>query len=152
MGVQTARAGGSQLAARALVAGIIGGVLIDLFLIVFRFAPFPGIWQFVASGLVGKIAFTSGSYIVLGLFLHFLISIVWAEIYAYAASAAHALHKWLVSGLIFGVVVMVAMQLIEVAKGLAPAPNAAAIAIGLIAHVVFFGWPIAWYLRNGQPA
>ena len=152
MAVQTAKAGGTQLAVRALIAGLIGGFLLDLFLIVFRFAPFPGIYQFIASGLVGKVAYTSGSYIFLGLIMHFTISIVWAEIYAFAASAAHALKKWVVSGLIFGVVVMIVMQLITVGRGMAPAPSAGAIVVYLIAHVVFFGWPIAWYLRNAQPA
>jgi hypothetical protein len=38
-----------RLAGRAIVAGIIGGILIDLFLIVVHAAPFPGIYQFIAS-------------------------------------------------------------------------------------------------------
>jgi hypothetical protein len=148
MSVQTARAAGGHLAARAVVAGIIGGLLIDLFLIVFRFAPFPGVYQFIASGLVGKVAFTSSSYIFLGLLIHFGISIAWAEIYAYVASAARALDKWLVSGLIFGVIVFIVMQIVTISKGMAPAPTATGIVVGLIAHVGFFGWPVAWYLRK----
>ncbi|MGI9090806.1 MAG: hypothetical protein ACR2GG_06865 [Gemmatimonadaceae bacterium] len=134
------------LAVRAIVAGIIGGIIVDLFLIVTRMAPFPGIYQFIASTLVGEIAFTSPSYIWLGVAMHFVISIVWALIYAYVANAAHALQKWLLGGLVFGVVVMIVMQIIQVVMGIAQPVSVGGIVVNLISHVVFFGLPIAWYL------
>jgi hypothetical protein len=148
MSVLAGRVGGGQLAARALVAGLIGGVLIDLFLFVFGFAPFPDTYQLIASGLVGKAAYTSSSYIWLGVAMHFAIAVVWAEIYAFVAYAANALHRWLVGGLVFGIVVMAAMDIVQVLAGLMPLPNAIDVVVGLVANVVFFGWPIAWLLRD----
>jgi hypothetical protein len=53
---------------------------------------------------------------------------------------------WLLSGLIFGIVVTIVTQLVEVVAHLATPPTVASIVGGLIAHIVFFGWPIAWYL------
>lgn len=41
---------------------------------------------------------------------------------------------------------MIVMQLVEVVAHLATPPTVASIVGGLIAHIVFFGWPIAWYL------
>lgn len=139
-------------AGQAIVAGIIGGILIDLFLIVTRTAPFPGIYQFVASSLVGKVAFTSSSYIWLGVAMHFVVSIGWALIYAYSANAAHFLRRWVVGGLIFGIVVMVAMQTIEILLHTGPALSVGIALITLISHIVFFGWPIAWYLSRPRGA
>lgn len=135
-----------SLAGRAVVAGIIGGILADLFLVVTRMAPFPGIYQFVASGLVGKAAFASSSYIWLGVVMHFLISIVWALIYAYGANAMHTLRQWLVSGIVFGIIVMIVMQIVEIVSHMSQPMSVAGIVGGLISHIVFFGLPIAWYL------
>jgi len=132
---------------KGIVAGLIGGILIDLFLIVARLAPFPGIWQFVASGLVGKVAFTSSSYIAVGLVMHFVISIVWATLYAYAAAGRN--WNWLLSGAVFGIIVMIAMQIVQTVSHLASGVPAAGMLFGgLIAHVVFFGWPVAWYVAR----
>lgn len=133
---------------RAVVAGIIGGILIDLFLVLTGSAPFPGIYQFVASGLVGKVAFSSPSYIWLGVVLHFVISIVWALLYAWAAGAAHTLGRWVLGGLVFGIVVMVVMQLVEKISHTSQPMTFAAVVGGLIAHVVFFGWPVGWFLSR----
>jgi hypothetical protein len=80
--------------------------------------------------------------------MHFAIAVVWAEIYAFVAYAANALHRWLVGGLVFGIVVFVVMNTVQVLAGLAPVPNAVAIVVGLVAQVVFFGWPVAWLLRS----
>lgn len=136
----------NTLAVRAVVAGVIGGILIDLFLILTRMAPFPGIYQFVASGLVGKVAYTSSSYIWLGLIMHFTISVVWALLYAYGANAMHVLRRWLVGGFVFGVVVMFAMHGVEMVSHIAQPLSLLSIESGLMAHLLFFGWPVAGYL------
>lgn len=138
----------TTLAGRAIVAGIIGGVLIDLFLVVAQIVPFPGVYQFIASGLVGKVAFTSPSYIWLGVVMHFAISVVWALLYAFAANAVHALRKWLLGGLLFGIVVTFGMQIVESIFNLAQPLTVAGVLGTLFSHVVFFGWPIAWYLSR----
>lgn len=132
---------------KGIVAGLIGGILIDLFLIVARFAPFPGIWQFVASGLVGKVAFTSSAYIALGLLMHFTISIVWATLYAYAASGRN--WNWLLGGAVFGTIVMIGMQIVQIVSHLEPGIPGPGMLFGvLMTHVLFFGWPVAWYVAR----
>ncbi len=148
MSIRTTGVNRGQLAGRAVGAGIIGGILIDLFLALSKSAPFPGVYQFVASGLVGKTAFTSSSYIALGVAMHFVISIVWALIYAFTANAADKLEAWLAGGIVFGIVVMIVMTIVQTLAHLAGAPTVQTIIMGLIAHIVFFGLPIAWFLSQ----
>lgn len=145
MSTSAAPAARSTPLVKGIVAGILGGILVDAFLIITRQAPFPGIWQFVASGLVGPVAFTSSSYIALGLLIHFIVSIVWATLYAYVAINRH--WNWLLAGTIFGIVVMIGMMIVtRLAHMAAPPPTAFGAFMSLVAHVVFFGWPVAWYV------
>ncbi|MHB8140036.1 MAG: hypothetical protein ACYDHD_02060 [Vulcanimicrobiaceae bacterium] len=132
----------------AVAAGILAGILIDAFIISIKMAPFPGVYQFIASGLVGKVAFSSSAYIWLGLLLHFVISVVWALLYVFIARALGVLRSWIWSGIVFGIVVLIGMQIVVVARGLAPLPELAGLGELLIAHVIFFGLPIAFYLRR----
>lgn len=132
--------------ARAISAGLIGGIIVDTFLVLIRAAPFPGIYQFIASTVVGPTAFTSASYIALGLVMHFLISIAFALGYAFVAEQNHALIEnptlW---GAIFGTAVMVIMQIVLALAHASKPPTVMGIVMGLVSHIVFFGWPVAWY-------
>jgi hypothetical protein len=145
-GTQSANRSSGSLVGRAVVAGIIGGILIDLFLVVSGAAPFPGVYQFIASSVVGQVAFTASSYIWLGVAMHFGVSIVWALLYAFAANAAHSLRKWVVGGLILGVIALIGMQIISTITHIAQPLTVTSIVGSLISHVVFFGLPIAWYV------
>lgn len=132
---------------RTLTAGIIGGVTVDLFLILARVAPFPGMYQWIASTIVGPVAFTSSAYIGLGLAMHFFISIVFALAYSAIAARWHALIEnptaW---GAIFGLAVMIVMQVVTGLAHAAQPPSVKGIIVGLIGHIVFFGLPVAWYI------
>jgi hypothetical protein len=134
---------------RAVTAGLIGGVVVDLFLILIRVAPFPGIYQFIASTVVGPVAFSSSAYIALGVVMHFVISIIFALAYAFIAQRSPVLleHpiRW---GAIFGVAVMLVMQVVTGVAHASQPPTVQGIVIGLIAHVVFFGLPVAWYIAR----
>lgn len=138
-----------RLMGRAIVAGIIGGILIDLYLFAVHAAPFPGIYQYVSSALVGKAAFASPSYIWLGLAIHFAVAIGWALLYAYAVSAMHAARRWVVGGLVLGVVVMIVMMIVQMVLKMAPPLTTRNLVINLVGHVVFYGWPVAAYLAWG---
>jgi len=134
---------------RIIGAGITGGIIVDLFLILTRSAPFPGIYMFIASGLVGPAAFASSWYIALGIALHLIISIVWAAIYAAIFLRLFPKLPWWGNAVIFGVVVMLGMQVLLLGKHLEPAfPTGAGLVTVLIAHVVFFALPVAYILRN----
>jgi hypothetical protein len=138
--------------ASAAVAGVTGGVLIDAFLAVANHMSPIAIWQFVASGLVGGVAYTSTSYAVLGFVMHFAISIAWALIYAAAAGPLPALvRRPVLSGLLYGVVVMFGMTMLLALKHVGPAgvPDALTLTKSLIAHTVFFGLPVALVISKG---
>ena len=149
---RTATGLNAHVAAAGVVAGIIGGVLIDAFLAVANHVSPIGIWQFVASGLVGNVAFTSASYAGLGFVLHFAISIVWGLIFAWAAASMPALvRRPILSGLLYGVVVMLGMTMLLAFKHVGPAglPDAGYLVKSLIAHTIFFGLPVALFVSKG---
>src|SRR5579872_1754306 len=144
-----------NMIAAGVAAGVTGGVLIDAFLAVVNHMSPIAIWQFVASGLVGGVAFTSPSYAVLGFIMHFVISIAWALIYGAAALRAPALvQRPVLSGLLYGVVVMLGMTMLLAIKHLGPAgvPDALTLAKNLIGHTVFFGLPVALTIAKGMRA
>ncbi len=134
---------------RIIGAGIVGGIIVDLFLILVHAAPFPGVYMFIASGLVGKVAFTSSGYIALGILLHLLISIVWAAIYVVVFQRLFPKLPWWGNAVIFGIVVMLGMNALLLGKGLEPAfPSGMGLVTNLVAHIVFFALPVAYVLRN----
>jgi hypothetical protein len=133
----------------AVTAGIIGAVLFDAFLLVIHAIQYPGTYQLYASGIFGPGAFNDVSFAWVGIVLHFLVAIVAAIVYAYAAQIFGLLSKPIISGIIFGVVMNAIMDLILFGKGMEPLPSGwPAIGVGLAAHVIFYGIPVAWYLAR----
>ena len=134
------------------IAGIIGGIFVDLFLSLANHASLTHIWQFVASGLVGSVAFTAPSYAIVGLVLHLCISIVWGVIYAWLAFGPWPFlaRNGVVGGVLYGVVVMVAMTVLLMLKHMGPGgpPDAGMVVKSLIAHTVFFGLPVGLYVSR----
>ncbi len=130
----------------AVVAGIVGGIIVDTFLALMMHTSPIGIWQFVASTIVGKVAFTSAGYAVLGVVVHFIVSIVWAVLYAYAFNALGALKQWILGAIVLGVVVDAAMELLLLVK--IGQPFGPAFVQGLLAHVVFYALPVTFVLSR----
>ena len=128
----------------AAIGGILGGVLIDLYLITIGHQPVPGLWQFVASTVVGPTAFTSTSWVALGLLLHFATSIVWAILYVLVW---RNLSNWIVGGLVWGVVVLVAMGIFLSVKASVPFPTGGALVGSVIGHWLYM-LPAAWYIAR----
>ena len=142
----------SSLVKRAIVAGIIGGIIVDLFLIIVGHQKIPGLYQFIASTLVGPVAFTSPSYALLGLLMHFVISIAWAVLYAYVYQSMNQLSNWILGTIAWGIIVDVVMQGLLAARGVVPF-TVGGVVMGLIPHVIFFAFPIAFYLsRTSAPS
>jgi len=134
-----------------VMGGIVGGIFIDAFLTIANHLPLVGMWQFVASALVGPAAFSSPSYALLGFFMHFAVSIVWGVIFAALAFGpvpALARHP-VIGGIAYGVIVMIAMTALTTLKQVAPPPaDAMALVKPLIAHTLFFGVPVALYVAS----
>ena len=104
-----------------LAAGAIGAALIDAYLLITVVAiahrtTVAGFYEFVAASAIGKNAIGDASAIWLGVALHIAVSLGWGVGYAYTAARMPQLRvRPVTSGIVFGIVVMLAMQLVEVA-------------------------------------
>jgi hypothetical protein len=138
----------------AISAGIAGGITIDIYLWVTTILPVHGsiltIWQYAASGAIGATAYTSASYAWLGLLVHAIVSIGWAGGYAYLASTQTFLNqRWFISGIFYGFMVYVFMQLLALGAHVFVFPaNADVVLNTVIAHCVFFGLPVAFVVAK----
>lgn len=136
----------ASLLGQGVIAGLIGGIVVDLFLSFALHRSPVMIWQFIASTIVGQVAFTSSSYAVLGIAVHFMISAVWAVLYAYVFTALGQIKNWILGAVVWGIVVDAVMQLIVALK--TGSPWGPAFAQGLIAHIVFYALPVALYMAR----
>ena len=79
--------------------------------------------------------------------MHFVISIVFATAYALIAERNTALiERPIVWGAIFGVAVMIVMQIVTGLAHASQPPTVLGITLGLVSHVLFFGIPVAWII------
>jgi len=137
-----------------MAAGFAGAVLIDAYLLVVlvgfaHVATVTSFFEFVASGAIGAAAYRQPGGVALGVVLHLLVSVAWGVGYAYVASRTPQVRaRPLLSGAVFGIVVMIAMQLAEVASNIYRAPNTFSLMTVLIAHIVFYGVPVAFLYRR----
>ena len=139
-----------------LLGGSIAGALDIIFAI--SFAAYNGatpirLLQTVASGLLGTAAFTGGVPVAaLGLVLHFVMSFLWAGAFLLLAKLVPALtlHP-LVSGIVFGAFVFLAMRLMVLPLSAFPYPvtfKPLATTLDLLSHTLLFGVPIAWAIQK----
>ncbi|HEY3675162.1 MAG TPA: hypothetical protein VGK84_04155 [Candidatus Tumulicola sp.] len=139
-----------QIVAQGATAGIAGGILIDAYLwlttLIPAHLPVTAMWQFVASTAFGKGAFANPSFIWVGLGMHLLVSIGWGIGYAYiAASRPVIAQRWVVSGIVYGIVVYIMMSIILLAdNNFTYPPTINAFLNAVAAHAVFFGIPVAF--------
>jgi hypothetical protein len=117
-------------------------------------------WQGVAGGLLGKSAVIEGGIgtAVMGVGLHFLITIVAAEIYyAVARQETRLVRHALLAGLAFGILFFLAMNYVILPLSVIGHPlyvGAETIAWAVLGHIVMIGLPIAlitgWRLKRWQ--
>lgn len=146
-----------RVATQALLAGLAGAVVFDLYLWLTTLLPhgasIAGLWQWIASTVLGKPALANPNAAPLGVAIHLIVSIGWAGGYAYIAAAHPATtRRWLVAGIVYGLIVYTIMQVILLADGnftYPPTPNDFVNA--LIAHALFFGVPVALVVRSLPP-
>ncbi|ALN64436.1 putative membrane protein [Lysobacter antibioticus] len=113
--------------------------------------PAQRILHSVASGLIGREAALAGgaSTAALGLALHYLIALIMAAVYAYAATKLTWMLRrpWL-SATLYGLWLFVAMNFIVVplsrAGGGGIPKDVLWIVLSILVHVCFVAWPIAW--------
>jgi len=137
-----------------IAAGLVGAVTLDAYLLLtvvagVRALTFDGFYRHIASGVLGAAAYASPVGVPLGIALHVAVSLTWGIGYAYAAARTPQVRERpLVSGIVFGIVVMVAMQLVQIAANIYRIPSAAMLANSFVAHVAFFGIPVAYVTQR----
>ncbi|HTU70267.1 MAG TPA: hypothetical protein VMF11_08075 [Candidatus Baltobacteraceae bacterium] len=147
-----------RVLAQGVAAGVAGGAVFQLYLYLTTVLPAHGSvladWQAIAAAAIGPTAFTAIAYAWLGLLVNFIVSIGWAGGYAYFAQSQPIANKrWLLAGSTYGIVVYVFMQILLLgahAFVFPPTPNA--FFNDVIAHVLFFGVPVAYVVArmNGE--
>jgi len=129
--------------AAILLAGLVAGTVDIGAASLINRAPPSLILQAIASGILGKASFASGSNsAVLGLFLQWAISIFIAAIYIGAARTVPLLaRRWILGGLAYGVAIYFTMNFVVVPLSNAPfghqAFNPAKAGLDLLALLVF---------------
>jgi len=131
----------------AAIGGGIGGLLDCVYATVlwgFILGDNPaGIWQSVASGLLGKAAYQGGNATAaLGLALHFFIAFMMALVYVLASRRMRILasRPWLM-GILYGAVLFIVMNFVVVPLSAIGfhAPKLMGAIRALIPHVLFVG-------------
>lgn len=134
----------------ALAAGIVGGILMHLFLIATTLAAGATMGQAlemyprIASVLFGPSVLANPAAPLIGLLMHFVVAIGWALGYVYLIrSQPQLLTRPIVSGFCYGLVVYVFMEIVLITAGQYHRPSPPALATGLLAHTVLYGIPVA---------
>jgi len=147
----------SRILAQGVLAGIGAGLVMDLYLWVTTLLPahgsMEGFWQAIASTVLGKAAVSMAGAAWVGLAIQLAAAIAWAGGYAYLAMGQPLLNRrWVVSGIAFGIVVYVVMQLVLLAgNAFKPAPTPQALLNAVVANACFFGLPVAYIVMITRP-
>lgn len=97
----------------ALIAGTLDGLAAVIFLAKMNFV---GVFQYIASAILGKAAYTGGiKTVLLGLILHYFIAFSFTFFFALITNRISALRRnILLSGVIYGIFVWTVMNLLVV--------------------------------------
>lgn len=143
-----------RIVRQAVVAGLAASILFQMYLWLTVVRPghqsMLAYWQSNAAAVVvGKIAFTGPAYAWLGLLIYLLVGVGWAGGYAYLAARTPAFNQtWPISGVVYGLIVYLFMGLILFAgNAFHYPPNPNAFLNLAVAHAVFFGLPIAYFVN-----
>lgn len=136
-----------------LVAGFAAGIVAAVTLDAFRLlVPWPGVtllspaqlYEFNASVLVGDVAVGASWALALGVLLHLAVSIGWALGYIWLAPRQpQLLTRPVISGIGYGLVVWLVMLILLIPAGKFAVPTVGSLDRDIIAHVFFFGIPLA---------
>lgn len=135
--------------------GLAVGVLDGLYAVIasgLRGVSPARVFRFVASGLLGRAAFSGGTKTALvGLLLHFVVAFIVAVVF-YAASRALPVlvRRAVLSGLLYGAVAYCVMNFLVLPLSAAPPLpfTYTGFVIGLIGHALLVGLPVALIARQ----
>ncbi len=138
------------------LGGLVGALAMAAFLVVWRYA-IPGRIGYaseyftriatIATG--GAHALPGGESPALGFLGHLFVGTLWGIGYAWLANTrAQLVTRPYISALGFGVIVYFAMQFILVFAGVYRTPAPAQLGVDLVAHCIFFGFPVAFIVAR----
>lgn len=136
--------------------GLLGGALDLLFALssasVQGAAPVR-VFQSIASGWLGAAAFSGGtSVIMLGVFSHFALSVLWAALFAMAAWRLPVLTRMPAAvSVSFGILVFLIMRLVVLPLSAYPGQlsfKPLASTLDLLSHIVLFALPIVLFVTK----
>jgi len=141
-----------------VLAGLAGGIAFDVYVWLTTVLPvhgsMPAYWEWIASAVFGSGALSNPRYATTGLAVHLAVSVGWAIAYAWVASSRPSINqRWQISGVTYGLVVYLLMQIILLVDDkwvFPPTPNAFLNAVA--AHALFFGPPVAYVVARLQRA
>jgi uncharacterized membrane protein YagU involved in acid resistance len=141
-----------------LVAGFLDGADAVIFSeVVLKFPPYR-LFQYIASGLMGRSAFRGGWYtVVTGVCIHFSIAIVAAGIFSAASTKFRTLiRRPIISGIAFGLTAYGFMHYIVLPLSALPKRTIPVTYLEitnlLLSHIFFVGIPIALVTKRVQNA
>lgn len=135
-----------------IIAGVLGAVAIDLYLIItqsciLHVATPVEISQWDASNLLGRAAFFGGlGTALLGFVMNLCVGAVWGIVFALATRRFGVWRvRPILTGIVFGTIAMLAMRYAVVPLGHAHQPNIDALRLTnlWVAHTLGFGIPVA---------
>jgi len=133
-----------------LFAGLVVGILDGLAASVGSYFPRgitpDQVFRYVASGVFGKEAFAGGTPMALiGLLFHFIIAYGWTLLFFLAYPKVKLLREnKIIVGMLYGILVLLAMNLIVVPLSNVPSPKPGTIQVQqVIIHMFLVGLPIS---------
>ena len=112
------------------------------------------VFQYIASGLIGRQAFQSGwASVLLGVALHYIIALIWtAAFYVIARKFTIVMRRPVLSGLIYGVVVYLIMNFVVAPLSGVPHPLRPITLVSrinaVLALLLCIGLPISLLMRR----
>lgn len=134
----------------ALLAGTLDGLAAVIMYCAKTGKDPMNVFRYIASGVFGSDAFAGGTTMAIwGIVFHFIIALGWTVLFFVVASRTSVLTKhWPLSGVVYGVVVWLAMSQIVVPLSRVPASTGSADWSGMIRAalilIVCVGLPIAY--------
>jgi hypothetical protein len=107
------------------------------------------VWQFIASAVLGPVAYSSPQYATIGLVLHLITALFWAYFYTFVWTRVNSLRNWILGGIVWGIVVTACMNAFEPFRGVLGPLTPTSVILSLITNVVFYALLVAWYLSRG---
>lgn len=111
-----------------------------------------GLFQFIASGAFGNEAFSGGiPMAIAGLSFHYLIALTWTTIFFLIYPSIKLLSKSrLLSGISYGIIVWLIMNLVVLRLSRVPVVNlhAGHIILGMLYLIFFIGIPVSYFANR----